>query len=139
MKFNELLQLLEYTDAVFRAHNNFEPNPLLQWDYKISKEMVFNALEMSSLTIHKEPSSKILYLVKKIKKSKRYNNAIEMFEQFGELTAITLAEKLDITKKSSNNIINELKKLNAIDVVNTDEEEKSYVITPRVRHELTKA
>jgi len=132
-------QLLEYTDAVFRAHTTFDENPLLKWDYKIAKEMVFNALQMSGIIIKEKKSSKIQYLLKKIKKSKRYTKAIEMFEQFGTLSPVELAEKLDTSKNNSESILRQLKKWDAIVMSHEDDNAKFYVLSPRLQHELTEA
>jgi hypothetical protein len=133
-------QLLEYTDAVFRTHASFgEENPLLQWDYKISKEVVFNALQTSGLQPKEKRSSKMTYLLKKIKKSKRYSKAVEMFEQFGTLSSVQLAEKLDTTKKNADSILRQLKKWDAIVISHEDADHAYHVLSPRLQHELTKA
>ena len=133
-------QLLEYADAVFRTHASFgEENPLLQWDYRISKEVIFNALQTTGLSVKEKRSSQMKYLLKKIQKSKRYNTAVEMFEQFGSLSSVLLAEKLDCTKKNAESIIRQLEKWDAIVESHEDEGLRYYVLSPRLKHELTTA
>ncbi|MFW5745961.1 MAG: AAA family ATPase [Nanoarchaeota archaeon] len=131
-------QLLEYTDAVFRAHAAFEEdNPLVcDKKYHIPKEMVFNALQMSGIQLKAPKPSKSAF--KKIFNSRRYSKAIEMFEEFGTLSPVGLAEKLDTTKKNANSIIRQLKKWDAILLSHEEDDQKFYVISPRLRHELTR-
>ncbi|MFT4310723.1 MAG: ATP-binding protein [Candidatus Woesearchaeota archaeon] len=129
-------QLLEYTDAVFRMFAQFkEENPLLDYTYQITKEHVFNALQMSNLVIKEKQSSQSKYIFKKIEKTKHARDAVEFFEHHGALTSVQLAEKLDVDQKDAQKVIDALK---AMDVL-MDVDDETFVLTPHMKQELTRA
>lgn len=125
-------QLLEYTDTVFRELGRLDPDSLKNKKFKIKKEHVFNFLQESGLVMSKSSD------FKKILKSKRLMKALEMFEQFVTMDAILLAEKLDVTKKTAQNILKKLETENAIMVSHTDDGFKFFIMTPRMKHEMVK-
>lgn len=131
-------QLLEYADAVFTHHEGISSgNPLLNPDYRISKEAVFNILQTSELVALDRFSKKESF--ETVRESPKLNKAIEMFQQFGALSAVTLAEKLNVKYDSAKRTILDLKKAGAILFAHADDGEDFFVLSPRMQHELTKA
>ncbi len=132
-------QLLEYTDALFRKLCAMNPNPLIDDStFQIDQPVVFNILQEAGLAVFEKNSLAKKGHFEKILKIKRYKNAIEMFEQFGTLSPILLAEKLDVTKQTAQKLLNELKKKDALVESHVEDDEHFYVLTPRLKHELVK-
>ncbi len=132
-------QLLEYTDAIFRKLCNLQPSPFLEnTDFKIDQPVVFNILQEAGLAVYEKNSLAKKGNFEKLLKIKRFKNAIEMFDQFGTLSPVTLAEKLDVTKATSQKLINELKKKDALVESHSEDDESFFVLTPRLKHELVK-
>ena len=132
-------QLLEYTDVIFRKIASMQDNPILSdEDFKITQPIVFNILQEAGLAVFEKGTLTKKGHYQKVLKVKRFKNAIEMFEQFGTLSPVILAEKLDITKKTSQKLINDLKKEDALIQSHIEDEEPFYVLTPRLKHELVK-
>jgi Cdc6-like AAA superfamily ATPase len=131
-------QLLEYTDTIFRSLCQMNPNPLLADDFIIDKPMVFNLLQQSGLAVDEKTLLASKGQFEKILGQKRLRNAIEVFEQFGTLSAELLAEKLDVTKRTSLEIISELEEADGVIYSHADNDQRFYVLTPRLRHQLVK-
>ncbi|MFT4313126.1 MAG: hypothetical protein ACMXYA_01850 [Candidatus Woesearchaeota archaeon] len=132
-------QLLEYTDVVFRKICTFKPNPLVTDEsFRIDKSIVFNILQEAGLAVYEKSALTKKGNFQKLLGIKRLKNAIDMFDQFGTLSAILLAEKLDVTKATAQKLLNELKKKDALVESHIEDDETFYVLTPRLKHELVK-
>ncbi|MFT7616242.1 MAG: DNA-binding MarR family transcriptional regulator [Candidatus Woesearchaeota archaeon] len=131
-------QLLEYTDAVFRSLCEMDENPFDSKDFVITKEIVFNMLQQSGLAVNEKSMLAEKGKYEKLLSSKRYMGAIEMFEQFGTLGPVLLAEKLDTSKSNAQSIITELIKEDAVIQSHISDDQKFYVLTPRIKHMLVK-
>lgn len=123
-------QLLEHTDTIFREIDRLDSASLVDEKFKITKEHVFTFLQENGLVVSAGKD------FKKIAKSKRFAKALEMFEQFGVMDAILLAEKLDKTKATATSIIRKLEKEGALMLSHTDNNAKFYVMTPRMKLEM---
>jgi DNA-binding MarR family transcriptional regulator len=131
-------QLLEYTDAVFRQLCSMNPNPLLTDSFKVEKSAIFNLLQQSGLAVDEKSMLAKKGHFEKVLGTKRLKNAIEMYEQFGTLSAELLAEKLDVTKRTSVEIIGELEQADCLIYSHTDNDQRFYVLTPRLKHQIVK-
>lgn len=129
-------QLLEYTDTIFREIDRLDETALTNNKFIISKENVFTLLQESGLIVNSKDTLNNKIEFKKIFTSKPLRKSIEMFEEFGVLNAVLLAEKLDVTFATSNKNINKLLAENAIMISHTENKKKFYVLTPRMKHEL---
>lgn len=130
-------QLLEYTDAIFRKMASFSPNPLMNESFKIDKPAVFNILQECGLVVQEKGVDRGHFA--KLLENKRYKTAVEMFEQFGTINAVILAEKLDVSKQTSQKVISELVESDALVLSHEEDGEEYFCLTPRLRHQLTKA
>lgn len=128
-------QLLEYTDNVFREVDRLDPKALLDPKFKISKENVFTILQTAGAVVDKQ--SEVAF--EKVLNNKRLREAVEMFENFGVMDPVLLAEKLDVSKATATRVIKDLSKEDAIMISHTEDKSKFYVLTPRIKHELVKA
>jgi len=131
-------QLLEYTNAVFEHLHTMDNKPLQDEDFKIDRNIVFNILQQADLPIYEKSMAASKGVFDKLLANKKTKHAIEMFEQFDNMSAVLLAEKLDKPKKDAQYILTELEKKEAILYSHTDEGEKFYVMTPRLKYMLTK-
>lgn len=129
-------QLLEYTDAIFREIDKVDETSLKDASFKITKENVFTLLQSSGLVVPDKNAFKKKIHFKKVFSSERLKKAIEMFEEFGTMNTVLLAEKLDVPKARAQAAIRDLLKEDAIMVSHTEDREKYYVMTPRMKHEL---
>ncbi|HLP79839.1 MAG TPA: hypothetical protein VK158_04350 [Acidobacteriota bacterium] len=129
--------MLEYTNVIFQKLHEMKDEPLKNPKFKIEKTAVFNLLEAAGLSTHEEGTQKGTFA--KLLDDKKLRPAIEMFEQFGTLSAVTLAEKLDVEKKKATDIINDLIGQEGLVESHMDDGEQQYVLAPRLRHELIKA
>jgi energy-coupling factor transporter ATP-binding protein EcfA2 len=131
-------QLLEYTNAVLEGLHKMDPEKLKDEEFKIDRNLVFNVLQQADLPMYEKSMAASKGVFDKLLDNKKMRPAIEMFEQFDAMSGVTLAEKLDQTKKEADYIIIELEKKEAILYSHTDEGEKFYVLTPRLKYMLTK-
>ena len=129
-------QLLEYADSIFREIDRLDPNALLDSKFIINKDNVFTLLQESGLIVDSKDSLNNKIEFKKIFNSKNLMKAIEMFEEFGIMDAILLAEKLDVTYATANKTIKRLQEEGAIMMSHSENKKKFYVLTPRMKHEL---
>jgi len=125
-------QLLEYTDTVFKEIDKIDGKALTNDEFKITKENIFTFLQDSGLVVDKKGGASF----SKIFNSKTLKKSVEMFEEFGVLDTILLAEKLDIKYNSAQRIIKQLTDLGAIFISHTENKKKFYLLTPRMKHEL---
>lgn len=131
-------QLLEYTDALFVHHSKVpEGNPLLDESYEVSKEAVFNILQAAELVSFDRRGKKEGF--RSVLENPELCKAVEMFQQFGTLSDVTLAEKLNAEHVRATSILTELQKNGAIMFAHQDNGQHFYVLSPRLQHELTKA
>ncbi|MFT4311625.1 MAG: hypothetical protein ACMXYF_00150 [Candidatus Woesearchaeota archaeon] len=128
-------QLLEYTDVLFRKL--VEMDAFAKDDFEIDKPVVFNLLQASGLVSEQKPKFNKGQF-DKVLANKRYMAAVEMFEQFGALSCVTLAEKLDVTKQTAQKLLRELKQKEVILQSHIEDGEECFVLTPRVKHELVR-
>lgn len=132
-------QLLEYTDTIFRELDKLDETSLKDDSFKITKDHVFTLLQSSGLVVPDKNVFKKKIHFKKVFSSERLKKAIEMFEEFGVMNVVLLAEKLDVPKARAQAAIRDLLKEDAIMVSHTEDREKYYVLTPRMKHELVSA
>jgi len=130
--------LLEYTDTIFRKLYEMETKPLKDPHFKITKEIVFNLLQDAGILIDDKSLKRQKGVFEKILENKRLKSAVEMFDQFGALSVVGLAEKMDITKKQSVRMVNNLITADALIESHKDDEYTYYVLTPRLKHELVR-
>ena len=123
-------QLLEYTDKVLSELHRLDEDSLMNSKFKISKEHVFNFLEGSGCVLTGAGN------FQKLLKTKRFAKALEMFEQFGAMDSVLLAEKLDVAKRTSQSVIKALEKENAIMLSHTEDSAKFFIMTPAMKHEM---
>jgi len=123
-------QLLEYTDVIFRELDRLDEKSLINKRFKLKKDHVFTFLQKSGLVIDHGID------FKKIRRNKKHMKALEMFEQFGAMDSVLLAEKLDKTKRVAETIIRKLEKEGALIVSHTEDDKNFYVMTPRMKHEM---
>ncbi len=129
-------QLLEYTDTIFREIDKIDSSCLLDKDFKISVEHVFTLLQESGLIVEDKDEFENKITFKEIFNSPNLMKAIEMFEEFGVMDIVLLAEKLDVTYNTAKKHIAKLVENDAIMISHTENKIKFYVLTPRMKHEL---
>jgi arsenate reductase-like glutaredoxin family protein len=129
-------QLLEYADTIFRELDKLDETSLKDDSFKITKDHVFTLLQSSGLVVSDKNYLKKKVHFKKVFSSERLKKAVEMFEEFGVMNVVLLAEKLDVPKARAQVAIRNLLKEDAIMVSHTEDREKFYVLTPRMKHEL---
>ena len=131
-------QLLEYADVVFREIDSLDSSALTNPKFKISKENVFTFLQASGLVVESvnEYNSKVSF--KNIFQSQKLLKAIEMFDEFNVLSVVQLAEKLDSTKRVAQTIIRKLEDEGAVMISHSENKDKFYVLTPRMKHEVVR-
>jgi ribosomal protein S25 len=131
-------QLLEYTDVVLREIDRLDPQALSNSRFKISQENVFTFLQASGLVVETryEYDSKTTF--KEVFKSEKLSKAVEMFDEFNVLNTVQLAEKLDASKRVAQTIIKKLEKEGAILISHSEDKDKFYVLTPRMKHEVVR-
>jgi hypothetical protein len=117
-----------------------EDKPLNKKGFKIDKSIVFNLLQTSGLGVHDKSKDGSKNKFVKVLSDEKLRESIDMFEKLGALSAINLAEKLDIHKKDSVEVIHELLGHEAlIESHKDDDGESFYVLAPLLRRELIKA
>lgn len=129
-------QLLEYTDTILREIDRLDSTALQEDSFKITKENVFTLLQESGLISGTKDSLNNKIEFKKIFNSQKLKKAVEMFEEFGVMDAVLLAEKMDVTFATSKKYIKQLQDEHAIMISHTEDKIKFYVLTPRMKHEL---
>jgi arsenate reductase-like glutaredoxin family protein len=130
-------QLLEYTDAIFRELDTLDEKSLLDKKFKITKEHVFNLMQRSGLVVDlRSEFTNKKQTFANVFSSSSLKKATEMFNEFGVMDTVLLAEKLDVTKRTAQGVIRSLLKEGAILISHSEDKEKYYVLTPRMKHEL---
>lgn len=130
-------QLLEYTDTIFREIDKLDASSLKDDSFKITKDHVFTLLQTSGLVVPDKNVFKKKINFNKVFNSAKLTKAVEMFEEFGIMNVVLLAEKLDVTKARAQAVIRDLLRENAIMISHIENKERYYVLTPRMKHELT--
>lgn len=131
-------QLFEYTDSLFRRLCAMQPNPFSQQDFSITKSIVFNLLQEAGLSVYSDTAVAKEGVIEKLLSTKRFKDAIDVFEQFGTISPVILAEKLDTSYKNAQKLLKELENKDAIIYSHSEDNEKFYILTPRLKHELVK-
>lgn len=129
-------QLFEYADTIFREIDRVDGNALIDKDFKITKEHVFTFLQESGLVVMTNNQFNVKNAFKKVFKSPKLKKAVEMFEEFGVMDAVLLAEKMDSSYASAQRMIKILLEEEAILISHTEDKKKFYVLTPRMKHEM---
>lgn len=129
-------QLLEYADTVFREVDRLDPTALTNKKFRISKENVFTFLQESGLIVDDKNHLGIRATFKKVFTTPRLNKAVEMFEEFGVMDTILLAEKLDVKYNSASRTVKDLLDEGAIMISHSENKKKFFVLTPRMKHEM---
>lgn len=132
--------LLEYADVVYRKLFEMEDKPLFKKGFKIDKAVVFNLLQTAGLNVYDSSKSHQKNKFTKLLANEKLREPVEIFEKLGSISAVNLAEKMDITKKESLELVQELLDHDALVESHKDDDGESYyVLTPKLRHELVKA